>query len=177
MSYHAFGSRTSVEAGASPRLLLICLVGHGLLVVPIISASIPWVLALLLLIANALALRCHLLCWAFPAEAFDAKAFELDESGRLLLHPRQGEARPLTLLRVVWMWRSLVVMAVRERGALRSRLLVLSADAVAADKLRRLRVRLRWDRVDRKLWPEWRLVAAWPVGRNKNGVSGPVIRQ
>lgn len=165
MWYHGFGTRTEIELGASPRLLGLFGLAHGLVSLAVFMAAMPIAWQCLLFLLNALALRRHLLCWVFPGEWLEAERVVLNPRGRFLLVGHSGEEREFQLQRVVWSWPALMVLRLcRGNGRERS-WLVLAGDAVGKEALRRLRVRLRWGGIDRRLGPLGRLGAARPVGR------------
>ncbi len=173
MWYHGFGSRTQIDAGASPRFFLLFLFLHGLTGLAVFLAQLPPWLLFFLLAFNALALRWHLLCWAFPFIAHEATALVLEPGGRLYLVDEQGERRHIPLRRVEWSSQALLILKIGPTGG---GWLVLAADGVEADSLRRLRTRLRWDRVDREARPLGQLFPARPVGRDQHRIPRSLRR-
>ncbi len=165
MWYHEFGTRTEIELGASPRLLCLFGLAHGLIFLAIYLAALPAAWQCVLALINALALRSHLLCWAFPWEWLAAERVVLTPRGRFLLLGQGGEEREFQLQRVVWSWPGLVVLRLCRKAGRDRRWLVLAGDAVCPRASRRLRVRLRWGGIDRFLGPLRGLGAARPVGR------------
>jgi|GEM_PF-2384473 len=167
MWYHGFGNRITVELTAAPAPLFAFLLLHLILAAAIFHVDLAVWLRFLLLALNALALRRHLLLWAFPALDQNADCLTLDEQGRLRLHlnqcPEQEEV--WGLVNVVWLSTGCAVLRLRKPRSWAVRWLVVSADTGDGGAFRRFRVWLRHGGFQRQ-GPLWGLGSTRPVARD-----------